>query len=101
MAQPVAQPAVDNSVVKPIPVDIPQQNTMNASYQQYMPSQNPQIPTDNNSLNQTLLPNNQPQEQVRVGRFGIELLPPGSIVLSEFTYSLSYEWLWYANEYQL
>ena len=82
MAQPVAQPAVDNSVVKPIPVDIPQQTTLNASYQQYIPSQIPQVTVVDNSLNQSLLPNNQPQEQVRVGRFGIELLPPGSVVLS-------------------
>ena len=82
VAQPVAQPAVDNSVVKPIPVDIPQQNTIDASYQQYLPGQTPQIPTNNNSMKQSLLPNNQPQEQVRVGRFGIELLPPGSVVLS-------------------
>ena len=82
MAQPVAQPAVDNSVVKPIPVDISQQNTIDASYQQYLPGQTPQIPTNNNSMNQSLLPNNQPQEQVRVRRFGIELLPPGSVVLS-------------------
>ena len=99
MVQQVEQPVTENSVIKPIPVDIPQQNTMDASYQQYLPGQTPQIPTNNNSMKQSLLPNNQPQEQVRVGRFGIELLPPGSIVLSEFTYSLSYEWLWYANEY--
>ena len=55
---------------------------MDASYQQYLPGQTPQIPTNNNSMKQSLLPNNQPQEQVRVGRFGIELLPPGSVVLS-------------------
>ena len=54
MAQPVAQPAVDNSVVKPIPVDIPQQNTMNIQYQQYIPSQVLQVEVVDNSLNHQL-----------------------------------------------
>ena len=57
------QPATENSVLKPIPVDIPQQNTMNIQYQQYIPSQVPQVEVVDNSLNQALLPNNQPQSQ--------------------------------------
>ena len=57
------QPATENSVLKPIPVDIPQQNKMNIQYQQYIPSQVPQVEVVDNSLNQALLPNNQPQSQ--------------------------------------
>lgn len=57
------QPATENSVLKPIPVDIPQQNTMNIQYQQYIPSQVLQVEVVDNSLNQALLPNNQPQSQ--------------------------------------
>ena len=42
MVQHVEQPVTENSVIKPIPVNIPQQTTLNASYQQYIPSQIPQ-----------------------------------------------------------
>lgn len=68
------QPATENSVLKPIPVDIPQQNTMNIQYQQYIPSQIPQVEVVDNSLNQALLPNNQPQSQNITTQF-----PPTSI----------------------
>ena len=76
MVQQVEQPVTENSVIKPIPVNIPQQTTLNASYQQYIPSQIPQVTVVDNSLNQSLLPNNQPQSQNITTQF-----PPTSIKL--------------------